>query len=318
MSDDKDSKPLPSSGWAKLDAGIIYSSVWQLDHDAFRVWMFFVSQCNSLGMLRASVPGIASINRVSLERAEEILAILEAPDPYSRTPDNEGRRIRRIDGGSWVVLNYLKIRELTQRKTGSHAERQARYEQRKRERAVFTGESVSPDAPPSDVTQRQRQRQRQKQGKKLLPETKPSGALAEFDELWSACLKKVSKGDARRAYLRLRAAGAMPDLATVKAALLRMQATAQWSDAGRRHQPYLATWLNAEGWEDQLLESKHGQGASSTNGKGSGLEVARRALIDKAFAECAAGRLSESNRDRIDGLATAARSRADLESIAWE
>ena len=39
----------------------------------------------------------------------EALNKLKAPDPYSRTKENDGRRLVDIDGG-WQVLNHAKYR----------------------------------------------------------------------------------------------------------------------------------------------------------------------------------------------------------------
>ncbi|MCH7825028.1 MAG: conserved phage C-terminal domain-containing protein [Acidobacteria bacterium] len=40
---------------------------------------------------------------------EAAIERFSSPDPHSRTPDNDGRRIEAIDGG-WVVLNYARYR----------------------------------------------------------------------------------------------------------------------------------------------------------------------------------------------------------------
>jgi hypothetical protein len=59
----------------------------------------------------ASIPGLADAARVTLEQCHNGLQRLQEPDPYSRTKDNEGRRIIEIDGG-WALLNYPKYRDL--------------------------------------------------------------------------------------------------------------------------------------------------------------------------------------------------------------
>jgi hypothetical protein len=42
----------------------------------------------------------------------EIINKLESPDPLSRSTNDDGRRIERIDGG-YRIINYLKYREYT-------------------------------------------------------------------------------------------------------------------------------------------------------------------------------------------------------------
>lgn len=52
---------------------------------------------------------------VPIERVKAACLVLEAPDPDSRTPDEEGRRIIRLDGHrnwGWRVVNAEKYRDL--------------------------------------------------------------------------------------------------------------------------------------------------------------------------------------------------------------
>jgi hypothetical protein len=59
--------------------------------------------------VRASVPGLAKVAGISVTQCKEGLGALMLPDPDSRTPDFEGRRIEKVDGG-WVILNGEKFR----------------------------------------------------------------------------------------------------------------------------------------------------------------------------------------------------------------
>lgn len=63
------------------------------------------------GDVAGTVPGIASQAHVPLESARAAIERLESPDPDSRTPDHEGRRIKRISGG-WNILNHKMYRDL--------------------------------------------------------------------------------------------------------------------------------------------------------------------------------------------------------------
>jgi hypothetical protein len=56
------------------------------------------------------VPGLAKLSGVNIEEAEVALTKFLSPDPYSSSPDNEGRRIERVDGG-WRILNHYKYQE---------------------------------------------------------------------------------------------------------------------------------------------------------------------------------------------------------------
>lgn len=63
------------------------------------------------GIVSASIPGLAHVAHISEEGCRRAITKLESPDPDSRTPDFEGRRIEPIEGG-WRVLNYEKYRNM--------------------------------------------------------------------------------------------------------------------------------------------------------------------------------------------------------------
>lgn len=86
-------------------------------------------------------------------------------------------------------------------------------------------------------------------------EEKRSIYAQSFAQFWQAYPKKKSKGQAERAWSKLR-----PD-APLIAAILRAIETARSSLAWRRdagqYIPYPATWLNARGWEDEMTPQNH-------------------------------------------------------------
>lgn len=87
--------------WQKL----LDSTVWMLSKESRLVWITILLSKNKEGVVISSIPGLAHRARVSVEECERALGELLAPDSYSSTPDNEGRRIERIQGG-WKVLNH--------------------------------------------------------------------------------------------------------------------------------------------------------------------------------------------------------------------
>lgn len=75
----------------------------------------------------------------------------------------------------------------------------------------------------------------------------PQGDL--FEQFWAAYPKKRSKGAARKAWDKLHADSTM--LATILQAIQRAKQSEGWQKDGGQYIPYPATWLNAEGWEDE-------------------------------------------------------------------
>jgi hypothetical protein len=91
---------------------LLDSSLWASASPAIRcVWIAFLLDADPEGCIPTSVPGLARRANVTVEEARAAIALLEAPDPDSRTPDFEGRRVAKVPGG-WQVLNFVAKREL--------------------------------------------------------------------------------------------------------------------------------------------------------------------------------------------------------------
>lgn len=99
-------------GFTKLDSGIVDSSIWSEPLATRVVWITILAKSNHVGIVSASRSGLLRASNVTEKEFDEAMKSLESPDPDSRTTDNEGRRIEKIEGG-WKILNYLKYREYT-------------------------------------------------------------------------------------------------------------------------------------------------------------------------------------------------------------
>jgi len=97
------------TGYTKLFGSIVASTIWREPHTVRIVWITMLAMANKHGIVEASLPGLADLARVSIDECKAALVALESPDEHSRTPDNEGRRVRKCDGG-WMVLNHAKYR----------------------------------------------------------------------------------------------------------------------------------------------------------------------------------------------------------------
>jgi hypothetical protein len=96
--------------FAKLDSGIVNSTLWVQPDDVLRVWIWMLSQADANGVVRVAAPALAMTCMKSVDRIREILVLLESPDPDSRSSEEEGRRIRKVSGG-WQIINYRAYRE---------------------------------------------------------------------------------------------------------------------------------------------------------------------------------------------------------------
>ena len=100
----------PTMSFAKLSSSIVTSTIWVQDHITIRVFIAMLATADSEGQVAGSIPGFASLCRVKIDELEKSLAILCAPDTYSRSSEFEGRRIEIIPGG-WRIINYAKYRD---------------------------------------------------------------------------------------------------------------------------------------------------------------------------------------------------------------
>ncbi len=171
---------LPSRGFTKLDSGIVDSTLWMKENDVLRVWIALLAKCDAYGLVRAAVPSMAHLCFTTIERFEQIIQELCAPDIHSRSHDNEGRRLQVIEGG-WCILNYVRYRDLMQRKAQSHAERQSAYRQRLKERdAIVTGTVTSDAEEEADTEGKSEAKSKKKQqarGARLPADWKPNDAM---------------------------------------------------------------------------------------------------------------------------------------------
>lgn len=100
-----------STGYTKLFNSITDSTIWSAPDTTRLVWITMLAMSDQNGEVAAAVPGLAARARVPIDACLAALESFLAPDRWSRTPDNEGRRIEVIDGG-WRLLNHAKYRAI--------------------------------------------------------------------------------------------------------------------------------------------------------------------------------------------------------------
>lgn len=138
----------------RLFASILDSSVWLEDNPTRIVWFTFLAAMDSDGFARfASIRNLSSRARVTDDEARSAVAVLEAPDPESSDPDNEGRRIERVPGG-WMILNAGKYHATVSRIIAREKNRQrvAKFREKSRSNAcVMTSNEPSQNVTPPFV-----------------------------------------------------------------------------------------------------------------------------------------------------------------------
>lgn len=99
-------------GFCKLSSELVKSSIWSESLATRVVWLSLLSLKDQNGFVAGSRVSMNRICNVTLDEFDEAIKVLESPDPNSRNKDNEGRRLKAVEGG-WIILNHFKYREYT-------------------------------------------------------------------------------------------------------------------------------------------------------------------------------------------------------------
>lgn len=97
------------TGYTKLFNSILTSTIWCQDSDTKVVWITLLASADAQGVVELTVPGLAKLAGVSLDKVREAITYFEGPDPESRSVNNGGSRLTRVNNG-WQLVNYGKYR----------------------------------------------------------------------------------------------------------------------------------------------------------------------------------------------------------------
>ena len=164
--------------FTKVFASLTESTIWS-EPDTTRIaWVTMLVIADEKGRVFGSIPGLAHLARISVEKMEEALVAFMSPDKYSRSTEQEGRRIEKIDGG-WRLINYEKYRN--QRDEEARKEYQKAWIAKKRavEKAKGDGEESRSLSSVVDKCRHNRERDREREVNLTLKErastTQPVG-----------------------------------------------------------------------------------------------------------------------------------------------
>lgn len=223
-------------GYTKLFSEIIGSTIWDEEPYIKIVWITMLAMKDDRHEVKASIPGLAHLARVSRDQCEIALEKFLSPDPDSRSQENEGRRIEEIDGG-WHVLNGEKYRK--QRSEEERKEYMRTYMQRYRKDSSvkFTLANVSNVSPTE-----------QNRTDKII--TKNNAIYSEsFLEFWKHYPKRLDKDRCFKIWTKNKLESILP---TILGAISKEKENPQWCDEEGRFIPNPTTWLNQKRWEKEI------------------------------------------------------------------
>ena len=263
--------------YTKLFASIVTSTIWTEDAGTCKVWVTMLALADKNGEVHASIPGLARVAGISVEDTEAAITKFLSPDKYSRTPDDEGRRIEPIEGG-WLLLNHAKYRLMASKdeEKESNAKRQAAFRDRLRRNGKVTESNgkVTPSNACVTVGRDIAEADTEAEAKaKVKPShqqsASPSGLECDekekqFNRFWNAYPKRKGRGNALKAWMKQRLDS---KIETILEAIQRIKKDDQWTKNGGQFIPHPATWLNSGGWDDEITIFTQGQSGNIYTGK---------------------------------------------------
>lgn len=243
------------AGYTKLFSTILGSTIWEEDNATRILWITMLASADKEGRVEASVPGLATFARLSVEDTRKSLEKLKAPDKDSRTQDNEGRRIIEIDGG-WLIYNYVKYRRMLS--ADERREYKAAWMRNKRNTALHVdSESTSGQnghIAEADAEAESKEVQKAKAGECQDTVRSMSGHKSQKDmieALYQAYPKKVDRGHA------LNMIAKALKLAPFEQLIESVEAYAECvAGSDMKYVPNPGTWFNGRRWEDDRSQWK--------------------------------------------------------------
>lgn len=106
-----------SPAWCIVRFAKVFSSLWQGSMvgkpDAQLVFVYMLANCERDGTIDCTPEVIAALTGLQVDRVRSAIVYLESEDNRSRTPDESGRRIVRLDSHrdwGWKIVNYQAYR----------------------------------------------------------------------------------------------------------------------------------------------------------------------------------------------------------------
>lgn len=256
-------------GYTKLFNEILASTIWDEEMYVKVVWITVLAMKNERNQVMASVPGVAHMARVSIEQAQKAIDKFLAPDQYSRSKENDGRRLEIIDGG-WHILNGEKYkrkmsederREYNKLWMRNHRES---LKQEKHVDSTWTNVNNVDKSGRSVTTEQNRKEQNRTsmfndQSNNINPITSTISSVSDgapsdqFLQFWKKYPNKVGKLDCIKIWKRMKLNSKID---AILGALDNHIKSTKWTEEGGKFIPNPSTWLNQGRWLDEVHKQK--------------------------------------------------------------
>ncbi len=230
------------NGYTKLFCSIITSTIWREPKETKILWITMLALADKYGEVAGSVPGLAAMAGLGVEETRAALLALESPDLDSRTKDEEGRRVRPVEGG-WFLINHAKYREMMNADDRKEYLRKKQAEYRER---VSKRNKPAVAIPVTDVSDKSTSSTHAESSVQSSEEVQSS--ISPEITIYAEYPRKAGRADA------LKAIRSAMKTKTLELLLERTkayaEATSAWPESEKHFIPHPATWFNRGSFDD--------------------------------------------------------------------
>lgn len=161
---------------------------------------------------------------------------------------------------------YADQRRAIEKYTAKRVSAKSAAESRWKKRDASECESMRTDADASDAMRtmpyKNKEKEKNNSPSESIPPIPPTRGRkkttqelpdADFDAFWALYPRKKSKGEAKKAWAQLKPSREI--ISAIMAKLPLLAASHDWTKEGGQYVPNPATWLRAEGWEDEVKDA---------------------------------------------------------------
>lgn len=240
--------------YAKLFTSI-YQGTLRGNSHGLLVFTNLLAHCDKDGVVDMHPRAIAEEVGLSVDQVRAALDVLESPDDESRSPEEQGRRIVRLDehrAWGWRVVNYLKYRAI--RNEDDRREQNRVSQERWRQKNKPASASVSRGKPQSAHTEAD--------AEALNTKSADAEGFASFWAMWPKHERKVARKQCEKKFNDAVQSGVA--VGVILAAVRHAKHSEAWRKDGGAFIPAPLVWLNQARWEAPIEEEPANVAANQT------------------------------------------------------
>jgi len=230
----------------------IYDGTLSDNWQALITFQQMIVLCDADGIIDMTPQAISRRTGIPVEHIVDGISFLEKEDEYSRTPDENGKRIVRLDEHrpwGWSIVNHSKYKSLQDSDTVRHQNKIRKQKQRARHEESRIVTDCHGQSRHTDTNTDTKTTNTSIDVHVELDEKQERPFTDDFLEFWKHYPNKKGKGSAYRAWKKIKRP--KETLALIQTALIWQKNSEQWLKNNGQFIPHPATYLNGRRWEDE-------------------------------------------------------------------